>query len=128
MPFEAYLPQGFTHSHENRMFDQLATTLGNAFGTGATPAYLLGNVCFSDQELDTVLLMPNALFVIEMKDYGGLIHFSENVEWFADDVEVVGGTHRNPYWQLRSNKFGLLNHLQRKAPEILNRGTLNHWW
>ena len=128
MPFTAYLPQGFAHSHENRMFHELVTSLANAFGSGATPVYLLGNVCFSDKELDTVLLMPDALLVIEMKNYGGLIHFSENVEWFADEVEVVGGTHRNPYWQLRANKFGLLDHVQRKTREILNPGTKNHWW
>ena len=128
MPFEAYLPQGFAHSHENRMFHELATSLAKAFGSGVTPVYLLGNVCFSDKELDTVLLMPDVLLVIEMKNYGGLIHFSENVEWFADEDEVVGGTHRNPYWQLRANKFGLLDHVQRRAPEILNRGTINHWW
>ncbi|HTE88252.1 MAG TPA: NERD domain-containing protein, partial [Terriglobales bacterium] len=128
MPFEAYLPQGFVHSHENRMFHELTASLAKAFGSGATPAYLLGNVCFSDKELDTVVLTPDALLVVEMKNYGGLIHFSENVEWFADEVEVVGGTHRNPYWQLRANRFGLLDHLQRKAPEILNRGTINYWW
>jgi hypothetical protein len=53
MPFEAYLPHGFVHSHENRMFHELATTLAKAFGSGATPVYLLGNVCFSDKELDS---------------------------------------------------------------------------
>lgn len=110
------------------MFHELATTLSKAFGSGSVPVYLLGNVCFSDKELDTVLLMPNAIFVIEMKNYGGIIHFSENTEWFADEVEVIGGTHRNPYWQLRANKFGVLDHLQHKAPEILNPGTINHWW
>jgi superfamily I DNA/RNA helicase len=128
MPFEAYLPQGFVHSHENRMFHELATSLAMAFGSGAIPVYLLGNVMFGDKELDAVLLMPDALFVVEMKSYGGLIHFSENVEWFADETEVLGGIYRNPYCQLRANKFAFLDYLQRKAPEILNRGTVNHWW
>ena len=105
MPFEAYLPQGFVHNHENRMFHELATSLSQAFGSGAKPVYLIGNVMFGDKELDAVLLMPDALFVVEMKSYGGLIHFSENVEWFADETEVLGGIYRNPYCQLRANKF-----------------------
>ena len=58
MPFEAYLPHGFVHSHENRMFHELATTLAKAFGSGATPVYLLGNVCFSDKELDIRFIQP----------------------------------------------------------------------
>ena len=128
MPFTAYLPQSFTHSNENRMFYELVTSLAKAFGSGATPVYLLGNVMFGDKELDAVLLMPDALFVVEMKSYNGLIHFSENVEWFADENEVRGGIYRNPYCQLRANKFAFLNHLQRKASEILNIGTINHWW
>lgn len=128
MPFTAYLPQGFTYPHENRMFDQLATSLDAFFGQATTQVYLLGNVCFGDKELDAVLLMPNAVLVIEMKSYGGVIHFSENVEWFADELEVVGGIHRNPYRQVRSNKFALLDHLQRRGREILHPSPTGYWW
>ena len=128
MPFTAYLPQGFGHSHENRMFHELATSLTKAFGSGATPVYLIGNVMFEDKELDAVLLKPDALFVIEMKNYGGLIHFSENAEWFADEKEVQGGVHGNPYRQLRTNKFAFLTYLERRAQQILTQPNFRQWW
>lgn len=110
------------------MFHQLATTLTTAFGPGTTPVYLIGNVMFEDKELDAVLLKPDALFVIEMKDCGGLIHFSENTEWFADELEVSGGVHGNPYRQTRTNKFALLSFLQRNAHQILSQPNREQWW
>jgi hypothetical protein len=110
------------------MFHELVGSLESAFGAGAETVILIGNIIFGDKELDAVLLMPHALFVIEMKNYGGGIHFSENVEWFADDVKVQGGVHRNPYCQLRTNKFAFADHLQRKAQEIIGRGPNFDWW
>ena len=128
MPFKAYLPTGFVHSHENRMFEQLTKLLAASFGPDKESVYLIGNAMFEDKELDAVLLKKNALFVIDMKDYGGLIHFSENAEWFADEVEVKGGAHGNPYRQIRANKFALLNFLQRNGPRILPPPETSQYW
>jgi superfamily I DNA/RNA helicase len=128
MPFQAYLPVGFAHSHENRMFEQLVRVLGAGFGTAEEPVYLVGNVIFEDRELDAVLLKSDALIVIEMKDYGGLIHFSENAEWYADEVEVKGGTHGNPYRQIRANRFALLQFLKQNGPKILPPPEVSQYW
>ena len=128
MAFKAYLPLGFAHSHENRMFHELATTLQAWFGDGQMPVFLIGNVMVDDKEIDALLLKPDALFVIEMKNYGGKIFISENTEWYADDVEIKGGVHGNPYRQLRTNKFTFLPYLQQKAPEILSQRSTDQWW
>src|SRR5262245_38957392 len=70
MPFQAYLPTGFAHSHESRMFEQLAKLLAAGFGSSPDPVYLIGNAMFEDRELDAVLLKGDVAFVIDMKDYG----------------------------------------------------------
>lgn len=128
MPFKAYLPVGFAHSHESRMFDQLTKVLTAGFGSGKEPVYLIGNTMFDDKELDAVVLKGDALFVVDMKDYGGLIHFSETTEWFADEVEVKGGVHGNPYRQIRTNKFALLNFLKGNGPKILPPPEISQYW
>ena len=128
MPFEAYLPTGFAHSHENRMFEQLTKVLAAAFASGNEPVYLVGNAMFDDKELDAVLLKGDALFVMDMKDYGGLIHFSETTEWFADELEVKGGVHGNPYRQIRANKFAFLNFLKENGPRILTPPEVSQYW
>ncbi|GAB6058436.1 hypothetical protein JCM31598_15530 [Desulfonatronum parangueonense] len=46
--------------------------------------------------------------------------FSENGRWYANDVEIKGGNKRNPYLQIRDNKFSLLDFL--KALDTLPSG------
>ncbi len=74
MPFEAYLPAGFSHNHENLMFDALARSLQTVCAELLEPHYLVGNVTFDGEELDGIFLKPNAISVIEMKNCGGMIH------------------------------------------------------
>ena len=128
MPFQAYLPAGFEHSHESRMFAQLVKALAAHFGPSPEPVCLIGNVMFEDKEIDAVLLKSDVLLVIEMKDYGGTIRFSENTEWYADEVEVKGGTYRNPYSQIRANKIAFLNFLKRNATRILPPPETSQYW
>jgi superfamily I DNA/RNA helicase len=111
------------------MFEQLTKVLAAGFGSGREPVYLIGNAMFDDKELDAVLLKGDALFVIEMKDYGGKLRISETTEWFANGVRVKGGSdNKNPYRQLRDNKFALLNYLKRNGPKILPPPEVSQYW
>lgn len=120
MPFKAYLPSGFEHDHENVSFDSLVRALNNHFGQDPAPHFLIGNVMFDGEELDAVFLKRNAISVIEMKNYGGMLRFSESTEWFADDKMVYGGRHLNPFLQVRTYKFALKGCLQRLQRDILS--------
>jgi hypothetical protein len=73
------------------MFDALARSLETECAPRPEPHYLVGNVMFDGDELDAIFLKPDAISVIEMKNYGGMIHFSENSDWFADETVVKGG-------------------------------------
>jgi superfamily I DNA/RNA helicase len=120
MPFKAYLPSGFEHDHENVSFDSLARVLNDRFGNDPAPHFLIGNVMFDGEELDAVFLKRNAISVIEMKNYGGMLRFSESTEWFADDKKVYGGRHINPFLQVRTYKFALKGCLQRLQREMVS--------
>jgi len=112
MPVKAYRNQSFKTTHENRIFDDLFRELKRVFGPEEVEVALLGNFYCSGAEIDAAILMRDSITVVDFKNYGGRISFSENGPWMADKVEVRGGNKRNPYLQIRDNKFCLLNKLK----------------
>lgn len=127
MAFKAFLPARFAHSHETVMFDCLAELLRGKFEPSQKPHYLIGNCCFGGRELDAVFLKENAVTVIELKNYGGRIHFSENGDWTADGQVVRGGNQENPFRQVRANKFALLDFLREREARFCE-GVLRPEW
>ncbi len=115
MSFFAYRAAPFELTHENKMFDRLYDLLYQVWGKRDEPLHLIGNVYFSGRLVDALVIKHNAIVVIDFKDYGGEITFSENSHWMADDVIVKGGNSINPYQQIRSNKFALLSYLQEQV-------------
>jgi superfamily I DNA/RNA helicase len=127
MPFKAFLPAAFSHTHENVMFDALVQTLTNEFHSHPQPHYLIGNMLFENEDFDAILIKPNAICVVEMKNYGGMIHFSENGPWFADEIEVKGNAKGNPYRQVRGCRFSLMNYLEKRQSRFLQEGNSLNW-
>lgn len=101
------------------MFERLVQNLRLRFTTTAEPTYLIGNVMFDGEEIDALLLRSSAICIIEMKSYGGTIHFSENGDWFANRVVIGAGRHPNPFRQVRTYKFAVLNHLKKRETRFL---------
>ena len=114
MTFRAYRAVPFSHAHENRIFNRLHDILLAHWGNQDEPLHLLGNFYVDGSEIDALVVKRNALIVIDFKDYGGKLSFSENARWKIDGKEVRGGNKTNPYQQIRDNKFQLLNYLKNK--------------
>ncbi len=112
MTVQVYRTQPYATTHENRLFDALRKELARAWGDSEDLIILLGNFYCHGSEIDAAILKKNSIIIIEFKDYGGHISFSENGSWFADDVKVQGGSKPNPYIQVRDNKFALINRLK----------------
>ena len=112
MALKVSITEPFTHRHETRMFEDLADSLAPYLRDNGD-SHLIGNVMCNGRELDGVLLKQNAICVIELKAYSGQIQFSENQQWWADDQIIQGGNQQNPFRQVRYNKFGLLDFLNR---------------
>lgn len=112
MVVRVYQTRSFETTHENRIFDALLKELEQAWSDSEELVVLLGNFYCHGCELDAAILKRKSITVIDFKNYGGNIRFSENREWLADEVAIKGGNQRNPYLQIRNNKFALLNLLK----------------
>lgn len=113
MTIRAYRTQPFERTHENRVFDALLNELERIWGDSEELVLLLGNFYCQGSEIDAAILKRNSITVIDFKDYGGRISFSENGQWLAGNVEIKGGNKPNPFIQVKDNKFALLKSLER---------------
>ena len=114
MPVRAYRTRPYETTHENRAFDSLLSALEESWGEEEELIVLLGNLYCQGSEIDAAIIKHRSITVIDFKDYGGKVRFSENGSWSADGIEVKGGSKRNPYQQIRSNKFALLEFLENR--------------
>jgi Nuclease-related domain len=112
MAVQAYRTQPYTTTHENRIFDALLVKLEEVWGNSEDLVLLLGNFHCQGSEIDAAVLKRDSITVIDFKDYGGTVTFSENGHWFADEIKVKGGSKPNPYIQIKTNKFSLLEFLK----------------
>ena len=123
MTFQAYRGNAFEHTHENHAFNRLYDLLQAEWADRDESLYLWGNFFVGSRELDALVVKRNAIIIVDFKDYGGQLSFSENGRWTIDGVEVKGGSSVNPYQQIRKNKFKLLEFIRRQfvcvEPDIL---------
>ncbi|WP_442255415.1 NERD domain-containing protein, partial [Vibrio casei] len=112
MSFHAYRATPFEFTHENKVFNKLYDLLQAVWEDREEPLHLIGNVYVAGRPVDALIIKSHAVVVIDFKDYGGDVSFSENGSWYANGVIVKGGGSTNPYQQIRNNKFTLLNYLQ----------------
>ena len=125
MTFKAYRSIGSDHTHENIAFNILHDVLKMSWSERDEPLHLIGNVFVDGQEIDAIVLKRNAIIVIDFKNYGGELSFSENGKWKISGRTVKGGSKPNPYQQIRDNKFTLINYLDRHL-KFQSNPTLGH--
>ena len=126
MGFKAFRGSAFNHSHENQAFNTLYDKLQAEWQDRDEELYLFGNFFVAGKEFDALIVKNNAMIVIDFKNFGGDVTFSENGPWKCDDIIVKGGNSRNPFLQLRNNKFALLDYVKSGHIELLSRPNLGH--
>lgn len=126
MAFKAFRGSVFNHSHENKAFNELHDCLQKHWSKQDEPLYLFGNFFVGGKELDALVVKRNAIIVIDFKNFGGSVQFSENNRWTCDGVPVKGGNSVNPYQQLRTNKFALLEYIQSDRLPLRSQPNLGH--
>ncbi len=125
MPFKSYLVQPYENTAEREIFDNIVKELHKELDTKEELGVLIGNFSCQGKDIDAVFIKPDAITVIEFKNYGGKLIFSENGDWRIDNITVRGGAGgKNPYRQVRDNKFALLNTLNLLVD--LNNVNLGH--
>ena len=109
MSLYTYLSSDFDYPHERELFTDLRSNLEKNFKDDKN-AILIGNININGKELDGLFIKNNAIIVLEFKNYNGKLRCYENGSWFIDDQMVLGGsTDKNPYQQVRSNRYVLIN-------------------
>ncbi|MCW8093216.1 NERD domain-containing protein/DEAD/DEAH box helicase [Alteromonas sp. ASW11-130] len=126
MSFKAFRGQPFTHSHENHAFNTLYDMLSSEWEHRDEELFLFGNFFVAGKEFDALIIKNNAIIVIDFKNFGGAVTFSENGPWYCDNIVVKGGNSRNPFIQIRNNKFALLDYIKGGHFDFPSKPNLGH--
>ena len=116
---KAFRGSQFEHTHENKVFDALYEALAAHCAATEQDWALLGNFYVGNRELDAVVVKPNALIIIDFKNYAGKLSLSEDGPWLIEDIangestKVKGGASVNPLVQLRLSKFALVGFMEK---------------
>lgn len=131
MSLKVFLGDRFSYDHETLIFESLARDLETLVENSEDLVLLIGNFYYNNQEIDAMIVKKDAIIVIDFKNYGGKIEFSENGKWKADGIEVKGGNKINPFIQIRTNKYSMMNFFKNrhndivKSDKLLNYGHIN---
>jgi len=125
MAYKSFLTRQYDHTHENAFFRVLATQLRRKFGGVDGLHVLIGNVSCNGHQIDALFIASGKITVIDFKNYGGTLTFSENNPWRistgTDFVFVKGGGGiRNPYQQVNAYRHSLRQFLSNKLSELLD--------
>lgn len=132
MGLKAFRGNPFEHTHENKAFDSLFDLLDAHCTATAQDWLLLGNFFVGSRELDALVIKPNAVIIIDFKDFSGMLQFSESGPWLiqppdgAPPVQVKGGSSVNPLAQLRINKKAVMDFLSRNFADLNNTCNWGH--
>ena len=115
MGLKIYKISEYEHIAEIRQFDALCHLLKEQVGTANLgDAILIGNYNIEGVELDALLFTPQAVTVIEFKNWGGSIVAGENGPWTSNGRTIAGGAYgKSPFVQARLNRSRVQAGLQR---------------
>jgi len=108
------------HSNERRVIMALASALDRLDGL-----YLaLANFSVGGRTIDLVIIKSDAIFIIELKHCDGRVFGDVNGPWFIEDVngerKRINPGRKNPYNQVISYYYSLINFLNERRPQFLS--------
>ena len=107
----------YDHTHEREQFRKLCSILKDLYDKSAEMHLLFANINFNGVPLDALLIKPDAITVLEFKNYSGNVIAAENGDWKLDDGTIIkGGMGKNPFVQTKNNKFAVITTLNTWFP------------
>jgi len=95
----------------------LCSILKDLYDKSAEMHLLFANINFNGVPLDALLIKPDAITVLEFKNYSGNVIAAENGDWKLDDGTIIkGGMGKNPFVQTKNNKFAVITTLNTWFP------------
>ena len=110
MSLKIYQSTQYRHTHEREQFEDLCNICIDCFSETKEKNLLFANINMDGVPLDALLVKPDAIIMIEFKDYSGSVVASENGEWKCGDGTIVeGGAQSNPFVQTQNNKYRVMD-------------------
>lgn len=117
MSLRIFKSDEYDHTHERQQFRDLCSILKDMYDKTAEMNLLFANINFNGVPLDALLIKPDAIIVLEFKNYSGNVFAAENGDWKLDDGTIIkGGMGKNPFIQTKTNKFAVITTLSTWFP------------
>ena len=117
MSLRIFKLEEYDHTHEREQFRNLCSILKDLYDKSAEMHLLFANINFNGVPLDAMLIKPDAITVLEFKNYSGNVIAAENGDWKLDDGTIIkGGMGKNPFVQTKNNKFAVITTLNTWFP------------
>ena len=117
MSLRIFKLEEYDHTHEREQFRKLCSILKDLYDKSAEMHLLFANINFNGVPLDALLIKPDAITVMEFKNYSGNVIAAENGDWKLDDGTIIkGGMGKNPFVQTKNNKFAVITTLNTWFP------------
>ena len=117
MSLRIFKLEEYDHTHEREQFRNLCSILKDLYDKSAEMHLLFANINFNGVPLDALLINPDAITVLEFKNYSGNVIAAENGDWKLDDGTIIkGGMGKNPFVQTKNNKFAVITTLNTWFP------------
>lgn len=118
MAVEVWMGEEYEFGHEAKAFMSFVENMVSAHADDRNLYLILANFIVDSCQIDLAVLKRNRIFVIELKEVGGAVSGGENGPWKVVSGgktihEVRGGSHGNPYLQVRDYRYSLANFLKR---------------
>jgi hypothetical protein len=115
MTIHAFSGEKASRTHENQMLQMFLERLEDRWSQSTDWIFVVANAMWEGAEVDLVCILPTMVLVADFKNYRGRITGAENGPWYAEGVPVKGGAQKNPFVQLRNNRYSIMDWLRAKA-------------
>lgn len=120
----SYIGEKPVHTHENVALEDFLERLEPHWGGSEEVITVIAHAFWNGAEIDTVVILPRAIAVIDFKSHGGRVQISENGPWRGEGGLIKGGSKQNPFAQVRDNKFSVKSWINSKG--LLSGCNLGH--
>lgn len=118
MSVEFWIGREFDYTPERRAQDEIVRTFRANFTSPSEAVVVIFNFSFPGADIDVLVLKPDAILIIDLKDCDKPIKATENGPWkIIPDGNLPG--QRNPFQQVKAYRYALMEFLSRRKSSFL---------
>src|SRR5512135_803297 len=122
MTVEYFIRDRSSYPHESAAIVKLAQAMRVAFTATDRTYFLVANAPIWNRQADALVLMPDAIALLELKSCGDPVIGDADHPWRTKDGSAIhGGKSVNPYQQLKATRSALMKYLDRNNSRFMDR-------